>query len=401
MHVLIADKFPSAGITALLEAGCKVASNPDLKDDTLRKALADLRPQALVVRGTKVTAPMLEAGSLEVVVRAGAGVNTIDVAAASRLGIFVTNCPGKNAIAVAELAFGLLLALDRRIPDNVIDLRAGRWNKKEYSKANGLHGATLGLLGMGNIGQEMTHRARAFGMNIIAWSRSLTDEAALALGVERAATPIDVARRADAVSVHLALTPDTRGLVDQSFFLAMQPRSMFINTSRGEVVDEEALVRAMKEKGIRAGLDVFAQEPAGGDGEFRAPILDLPGLYGTHHIGASTEQAQAAIADETVRILRTYRESGKVLNCVNLAKRTPARCLLTVRHRDRVGVLAHVLEEIRAGEINVQEMENVVFEGAEAACARLRLDREPGQDLLERIRSGNNNVLALSVTGLE
>ena len=401
MHVLIADNFPSSGITLLRESGCQVASSPELKDDALLEALKKHRPQVLVVRSTKVTAPMLKTGSLELVIRAGAGYNTIDVATASKLGIFVANCAGKNSIAVAELTMGLLLSLDRSIPDNVIDLRAGRWNKKTYSKAAGIHGRTLGLIGLGNIGREVAARARAFGMRVVAWSRSLTDERAVELGVERADSPADVAREADAVSVHVAMTDDTQGLLDADFFRAMRPGAFFINTSRGGVLDQDALVAAMRDKGIRAALDVYAHEPAAGDQEFKDPIREMGELYGTHHIGASTDQSQAAIAVETVRIIQAYAASGRVLNCVNLETHSPARSLLTVRHRDRVGVLAHVLGEIRGAKINVQEMENVVFAGAEAACARLRLDREPDTQLLEKIRAGNKDILGLQLTGLD
>ncbi len=401
MHVLLADKFPADGIATLKEMGCKVTSDPQLKDDALAAALRQHQPDVLVVRSTKVTAPMLKGGSLALVVRAGAGYNTIDVAAASRLGIHVANCPGKNSVAVAELALGLLLSLDRRIPDNVADLRVGKWNKKEYSRAAGLMGRTLGVVGLGNIGREVVVRAQAFGMPVVAWSRSLTDERAAELDIERAGSPLEVARRADAVSVHLAQTPETRGIIDAEFFAAMKPGAFFINTSRGDIVDQDALAKAMEKKGIRAGLDVFAHEPAATDKEFGDPIAQLPGLYGTHHIGASTEQSQVAIAEETVHIIQVYAESGQVLHCVNLAQRTPARCLLTVRHRDRVGVLAHVLDELRSASINVQEMENVVFEGAEAACARLRIDQQPSAELQERIRTGNPDVLALSLTSLD
>ena len=193
MKVLIADKFEQSGIDGLKAAGCDVLYEPDLKDDALVEAIAKEKPDALIVRGTKVTEPMLEAGPLKLVVRAGAGYNTIDVAAASRRGIYVANCPGKNSIAVAELAFALMLALDRRVADNVIALRAGQWNKKEFSKARGLFGRTLGLVGVGKIGQEMIPRAKAFGMPVIAWSRSLTDERAEQLGVERKDSPLEVA----------------------------------------------------------------------------------------------------------------------------------------------------------------------------------------------------------------
>src|SRR6266550_2006987 len=213
MHVLIADKFEQSGRDGLQAIGCEISFQPDLKDDALVSAITEHQPDVLVVRGTKVTEPMLAAGPLKLIVRAGAGYNTIDVAAASRHGIYVSNCPGKNSIAVAELAFALMLALDRRIADNVIALRRGEWNKKEFSKARGLFGRTLGLVGVGQIGAEMIPRARAFGMPVVAWSRSLTPERAAALGVEYTSTPVEVAREADIVSVHVALNSDTKGFL--------------------------------------------------------------------------------------------------------------------------------------------------------------------------------------------
>src|SRR6059036_3500815 len=197
MLVLIADKFEESGRIGLRATGCEVLYQPDLKDDALVEAIAQKRPDVLVVRGTKVTEPMLAAGPLKLIVRAGAGYNTIDVAAASRRGIYVSNCPGKNSIAVAELTFALILALDRRIPDNVADLKAGRWNKAEYSKARGLFGRTLGLVGLGRIGQEVLTRARAFGMPVAAWSPSLTPERAESLGVQMKRSPEEAAAACD------------------------------------------------------------------------------------------------------------------------------------------------------------------------------------------------------------
>src|SRR5438046_584484 len=151
MKILVADKFEQSGIDGLKAAGCEVVYQPDLNGDALTQVVRETAADVLVVRGTTVTAPMLEAGALALVVRAGAGYNTIDVATASARGIYVSNCPGKNAIAVAELACALMLALDRRVPDNVADLRAGPWNKNAYSRARGPSGRTLGLLGYGNI----------------------------------------------------------------------------------------------------------------------------------------------------------------------------------------------------------------------------------------------------------
>ncbi|HMB80652.1 MAG TPA: 3-phosphoglycerate dehydrogenase, partial [Vicinamibacterales bacterium] len=316
MKVLVADKFEQSGIDGLKAAGCDVVYQPDLKDDALTLALKETAADVLVVRSTAVTGPMLESGSLSLVVRAGAGYNTIDVATASTRGIYVSNCPGRNAIAVAELAFALVLALDRRVPDNVADLRAGTWNKKEYSKARGLYGRTLGLLGYGNIGQEVAKRAHAFGMPIVVWSRRFaTGKDLIAnepIPMQLAASPAEVAERSDILSVHLALNADTRGLVNASVLDKLKPGSYFINTARAEVVDYPALEKAVRERGIRAGLDVFPAEPSGATGAFSDPIVTLPNVYGTHHIGASTDQAQEAIAAETVRIIALYKDTGKV-----------------------------------------------------------------------------------------
>ena len=416
MKVLVADKFEQSGLDGLEAAGCEVVYSPDLKDEALAQAIASTDAEVLVVRGTKVTAPMLDAGRLSLIVRAGAGYNTIDVAGASTRGIYVSNCPGKNAIAVAELAFALILALDRRVPDNVAELRAGRWNKKEYSKARGLYGRTLGLLGIGSIGQAMINRAAGFGMDVVAWSRRfdgeqrpVSDAEARALGIEQAAhavrvelapTPAAVAERADVLSLHVALGPETRNLVGTDLLARMKPGSILVNTARGEVVDHPALLAAARDKGLRVGLDVYPDEPSAPTAEYRHDLLALPGVYGTHHIGASTDQAQEAIAAETVRIVKTYKETGKVPNVVNLAKRTPATHMLVVRHRDRPGVLAHVFNHLRQANLNVQETENIVFEGAEAAVARINLDGAPSPALCERVKGENQDILDLHVVEL-
>jgi D-3-phosphoglycerate dehydrogenase / 2-oxoglutarate reductase len=400
MRILIADKFPESGQAELSQAGFELTYDPELKDASLTEAIGSTAADVLVVRSTKVTREMLEAGRLSLVVRAGAGYNTIDVKAASARGIYVANCPGKNSIAVAELAFGLILALDRRIAENVADLKAGRWNKKEYSKARGLFGRTLGLIGLGRIGQEMIPRARAFGLPVIAWSRSLTPERAEQLGVELKQSPEMVAASSDIVSVHVALKDDTRNLIDEKVFAAMRHGSFFINTSRAEVVDQAALERAVREQKIRAGLDVFAGEPAGGTGVVEDAIFKLDGVMGTHHIGASTDQAQQAIADETVRIIREYRMTGRPPNVVNLAKKSPATHMLVVRHFDRVGVLAAVFDQLKEAGINVQETENIVFEEAIAAVARIHLDQAPPDQTLEAIRSNSQDIVELSLLKL-
>jgi len=405
MKILIADKFEQSGVDGLKALGCEVVYEPNLKDEALTAAVRSTGAQVLVVRSTPVNAAMLDAGQLSLIVRAGAGVNTIDVAAASQRGIYVSNCPGKNAVAVAELAFALMLALDRRVPDNVSALRAGQWNKKEFSKAQGLFGRTLGLIGFGSIGQEVARRARAFGMPVVVWSRRFANadarrQAIEESGIEVVDGPEQVMARGDIVSVHLALTKETRGLVGASLLGHAKPGAMFINTARGEVVDYQALAEAIRDRGLRVGLDVFAHEPATAEGAMTDPILLLPNVIGTHHIGASTDQAQEAIAAETVRIVRTFVETGGVPNVVNLAKHTPATHMLVVRHRDKPGVLAHVFDRLRAANINVQETENIIFEGAHAAVARVNLDGEPPKTTLDQIQSGNPDVLDLQLIHL-
>lgn len=400
MKVLIADKFPESGVSALKDSGCEVIQDSELKDDLLVRAIADTGADVLVVRSTKVTGSMLEAGRLSLVVRAGAGYNTIDVHTASSRGIYVANCPGKNSIAVAELAFGLIIALDRRIPDNVKDLKEGRWNKKEYGKAKGLYGRTLGLIGLGRIGLEMVPRAQAFGMPIVAWSRSLTAGRAEELGVQMKGSPVEVAANCDVASIHLALKDETRRVIDEAFFQALRPRALFVNTSRSEVVDQAALERAVRSKNIRAALDVFDEEPSAGAGPLEADIFKLDGVIGTHHIGASTDQAQQAIADETVRIIQEYLRTGRAPNVVNLARKSPATHLLVVRHYDRVGVLADVFTKLKAAGINVQETENVVFEGALAAVARIHLDQAPPSAVIEAIGAASPDIIELSLVGI-
>jgi D-3-phosphoglycerate dehydrogenase len=401
MRVLIADKFERVGVDGLKEIGCDVVTRPDLKADDLPTAMREIDPRILIVRSTKVTAEALKSGAnLGLVIRAGAGIDNIDMTTASSLGVFVSNCPGKNSIAVAELILGLILSVDRRIPDQVRDLRAGSWNKSEYSKARGLHGRTLGIVGLGQIGREVAKRAKSFGMHVIAWSRNFTTADAEHLGIGYAQTPLEVARAGDVVSVNVAATAETKHLCNAEFFEAMKQGAYFINTARGSVVDEAALVQAIRAKGLRAGLDVFQNEPPGGVGDFGNPVVQEPGVYGTHHVGASTDQAQVAIAHEVLRIVGAFIRSGEVPNCVNRLAKSSASYVLAVRHHNRPGVLAHVFRVLAERSINVEEVENISYHGAVASLARIHLDSKPVEDDLQAIRSGNPHVISVELSGL-
>ncbi len=401
LKVLVAEKFEAVGVDGLKSLGCEVKVDTTLTADTLASAVSSFDPDVLIVRGMKVSAAVFEAGkAMSLVIRAGAGYDTIDVAAASTRGVFVANCPGKNAIAVAELVWGLILSCDRRIPDQTIDLRNGVWAKKEYSKAAGLYGRTLGIVGLGQIGKEVAERGKAFGMKVVAWSRSLTEQQADALDIGWCESIYNLAKMSDVVSVNCAATSDTKNLINEQFFNAMKTGAYFINTSRGSVVDSNAMANAIRTRNIRCGLDVFAKEPAGNDTSFADEIVKEQGVYGTHHIGASTDQAQNAIAREAVRIVAEYIATGRALNCVNRAASTPATCLLTVRHLNKPGVLAHVFYTLGQAGINVEEMENIIYDGAKAACARIQLDSPPTAEHVQTINT-NENVLSVSMTSIQ
>ncbi|MGD9127440.1 MAG: NAD(P)-dependent oxidoreductase, partial [Planctomycetia bacterium] len=390
MKVLIADKLSEKAVQALQALGLDVTMNPDLSADDLPGAINDT--SILVVRSTKVTADTLKNGKqLSLVIRAGAGVNTIDLATASALGVYVANCPGKNTAAVAELAIGHLIAADRRLCEATVALRNGQWKKKEFGKAAGLKGRTLGVLGLGNIGLATAERAKGLGMRVIAWSRSLTPLKAETLGIEYCESPEELAKQADAISVHMAMTPDTKHFVNKSFLSLLKPGTILINTSRGELVDSAALQEAIAEKGLRVGLDVFESEPTAGDAPFDQTELASI-VTATPHIGASTNQAAEAIADQTVKIVESFITTGKPLGTVNLCSKSPATSSLVVRHLNKVGVLAGVLTGLREEGINVEEVENTIFEGAKAACCSILLDQPPSDQFLTEIRSDPNII---------
>jgi D-3-phosphoglycerate dehydrogenase len=400
MRVLVADEFSPRHIGDLSGLGFDVDYAPGTSADDLSAGRAG-DAAVLVVRSTRVTREAIEgAARLSLIVRAGAGFDTIDVDAASERGILVSNCPGKNSAAVAELAMGLILALDRRIADATVDLRAGLWNKKEYANAGGLKGRTLGIVGLGRVGSEVARRARAFDMRVIAWSIPPHPDRAAALGVECCPTLNELVESADVISVHLPLTIETRRLFHADVFARMKRGAIFVNTSRGAIVDEGALAAAMRDTGVRVGLDVFASEPAEGVAVFRSGVTDGARFVGTPHIGASTEQAQDAIASETVRICAEYARTGSAPNAINVEEYAPAECRLIVRHFDRVGVLASVLGVLRAHGANVEEMTNRVLRGAKTAVATLRLSKMPGADVVNEIAALKDAVIAVEVKRL-
>jgi len=394
MKILIADQLSSKAIAALDKIGADITSNPNLKAEELSEAIDNAN--VLIVRSTKVSAETIEAGkSLELIIRAGAGVNNIDIEKASSSGVYVANCPGKNSDAVAELALGHIIACDRRIVDASIDLRSGNWKKKVYQNAAGLKGRTLGIIGLGSIGGALAKLAKGLGMNVIVWSRSLTPDKADKLNLVYCESIAEVAANADIVSVHLAMTPDTKQILNNQFFNKMKDGAIFVNTSRGEIVDTAALCKAIDEKALRVGLDVFENEPGSGIAKFdQTDLADL--ITCTPHIAASTNQASEAIADEVFRVVDSLFNTGKPINAVNSRNKTEDGTILMIRHYNRVGVLASVLDALRKAEINVEDMENNIFNGSAAAIASLKLDKAPSADVISEI-SSNEFIIQVNI----
>ena len=401
MRALFADVIDPSTADALADRGHECVSDPKLSADDLPGRIPGF--QALVVRSTKVTAATIEAaGALELIVRAGAGTNTIDVDAASEFGIYVTNVPGRNAIAVAELTMGLLLAIDRRIADNVADLRTGSWNKTAYSKADGLFGKVMGIVGLGEIGFAVAERAAAFGLQVRAIRKDRdeeTEEHIKALDIELVDSLEDLVATCDIVSIHVPATAETESMFDAGLLGRMKEGAILLNTSRGDIVDEAALLDAVETRGLRAGLDVYPGEPGSGATGWSSKLAMHPNVVGTHHIGASTAQAQRAVADGVVEIIDAFVR-GEILNCVNLAPTRLGTHTLHVRHFDRVGVLAGVFDILRRRDLNVEQMENRVFQGRNAAVATIDVVGDVGPDLIAALE-GLDDVIHVSAVPTE
>lgn len=402
MRILFADKLPDQTIHDLEAHGHECTMEPGLGADDLPAQIGGY--DALVVRSTKVPRAVFEASDrLVLVIRAGAGTNTIDTDAAAERAVFVCNVPGRNAAAVAELTMGLLLSVDRRIADNVADLRDGRWDKKTYGKAEGLLGSTMGILGLGSIGFLVAERAVAFGIRVQSVDRPGRSAEAVTraeeLGITMCDSVEELVASSDIVSLHVPASSQTKHLVDEAFLARMRPGAILINTSRGDVVDEDALLQALDEGRVRAGLDVFDGEPGSGQAEWDSPLAKHPGVVATHHIGASTSQAQRAIAQGVTEIVDAFM-TGDARHCVNLDPDRLGSIQLTVRHLDRVGVLAQVLTTLRTAHLNVQHMVNRVFRGGEAAVAFIDVEGHATDEMLDALRAVPH-VLGVSVVTLD
>ncbi len=316
MKIIVCDPVSPKGI-ALLE------QRPEFQVVVLPKRLteAELLPvvadaTALVVRSeTKVTRKVIEAAKqLRVVGRAGVGVDNVDVEAATQHGIVVMNTPGGNTVTTAELSFALLLALARKVPQAHASMTAGKWDRKLFQGLE-LAGKTLGVLGMGRIGTEVAKRAKAFGMNVIAYDPYLTEDRAKAIGAEFADSVDDLYRAADFITIHMPVTPETKHMLNAAAFARMKPGVRLVNCARGEIIVEADLIAALESGKVgSAALDVYAVEPLPADHPYRRQ----PNLILTPHLGASTGEAQEKCGIEVAEVIAGYLLTGEVRNAVNL-----------------------------------------------------------------------------------
>lgn len=399
MRVLVAGRLPKNSLEEIQSLGVELVYEPSLPPSELGGALSGVN--VLVVRGLLVDAAAIAAGdALNLIIRAGSGTGSIDVSAASARGIYVANTPGRNASAVAELTMTLIGCLDRRIPDALASLRAGAWDKEDFAQAKGLRGRRLGIAGLGYVGRYVAGLAKAYGMCVHAWSRSLTPARAAELGVGLCPSLVALASLSDVFSVHLDATERTRGMIDSRVLEALPAGAIFINTAGSSLVDYQALVDVAQRKKLRLGLDVLPDEPLLRNSSYVHPIVGMPWVCATPHIGASTDEAQDAIANETVHVLRSFLTKGEVPNVVNISATSWARYQLVVRHIEKTGALAHVLTVLKRHGIHVQELDNTVFEGGKAACAKIRVESRPSDGCLSEIMAFSSEILHVDLVSL-
>jgi D-3-phosphoglycerate dehydrogenase len=373
MRVLIADLFSLSHIESLKAQGFEILYNDKLNGESLQAALSNFDPHVLVVRSTKVQSNhFLVAKSLEAVIRAGSGYDTIDKSFANSRGVFVANCPGKNAVAVAELTFGLILAIDRRLISNDIDLKQKKWNKGEFSSCKGLKGRTLGIIGYGNIGHEMATRALAFDMNVLVFSRTKPNPQDSRVKVAESLD--ELLATSDIVTLHLPPTSATKEMVNVDFLKKMKKDAVLINTSRGSLVVEKHLINHLNENPeFYCGTDVFLNEPAEKKGGFTNELGLHPQVIGTHHIGASTKQAEDAIGQEAYRMLIEYQKTGVMPNCVNMGSGLKTN-VLTMKYTNTTGFHDELNSLFLKLKIKSLESKTEVFEGGNTGLCVMKME---------------------------
>lgn len=373
MKIVVADAFSPNGIEEMKKMGHEVHYEPKCTGDDFVKVMSEVKPVVLIVRSKKVTSKEIDADpKLEMVIRAGAGFDTIDVKHCSEKGIYVCNCPGKNSIAVAELTMGLMIAIDRRIADGNQLLKEGKWAKAMFANCLGLKGRTVGLLGIGNVGKEVAKRCLAFDMKVLAWDVYLSKETIESMGATKVETVEELAKKSDILSIHVPAVKETIGIINKKFLSLLKPNAVIINAARGNLVVEEDVIEHLDNtKDFWYGADVFMNEPAQKQAPFDSKLAKHPKVVGSHHVGASTLEAETAIGIEAVRMVKEYGASKKVNNCVNLATDIKDTHSISVKYANKVGALASILAVLDKQGLRIEELKNEVFKNRMACVSEI------------------------------
>jgi D-3-phosphoglycerate dehydrogenase len=290
------------------------------------------------------------------------------------------------------------LACDRDLVNAAQRARVGQ-QSEDGREAPGLSGRTLGVIGLGQVGQEVARRGIAFGMHVVAWSQHITEARCNALGIDYCANLVNLAKLSDVVSVSVTGNEESEGLLGDKFFQALRTGSTIVNTSLGSVVNERALLNACRTKGIRAGLDLHSTDGLSHPGSPTSELRAEPSVIATLDAGAHTVQARESIDHDVVRIVRQWLEQGTVASCMNRASVSSAKTLIHVRHLNRPGVLVGIFDVLGQASINVEEMENVICEGNHAAIARIHLNELPTERTMRQIREAPH-VLGVHVQSI-
>ncbi|GEM_PF-614538 len=400
MKTLVGCKLPDSALDELRSLGTELIYQPDLTTAQLEKLIGDVA--ILVVCRTRVSREAISAGrSLQLIVRAGTNTANIAIEEASAAGIFVCNCPDKDAAAVAELMLGFLIALDRRLPQlaGVFD-RGAVGGPACGGDARGLAGRTLGLLGFGAAQRELARRAQACHVDVLVWAADLSQDAASRHGVRACSWPRELARQSDMIAAHVPRQEADGMLVDAEFLENMRPGAYLVFAGHPAGLDTNALAEIAPRRKLRVACDLSAPQLTGSDtGRFKNRLGELPDVLATFGLADRTQQAWEATAAEVVRVVREFLVAGTVRNCVNLLESSPATWQLLLRLRDTVGVMAAIMDHIRADGINAQEIQARVFAGAKAAWCVIALDERPSAEGLDAIRK-LDGVLHLELRAL-
>lgn len=386
MKILVACNLPEWALSELRSLATEVVHQPQITTEQMERLIGDVA--ILVVSRARVSPEVIKAGkSLQMILRAGTNTANIAIDEASAAGVFVTNCPYQDATAVAELIFGLLLTLDRRVFEHAAALQQGVLEEPNFADALGLAGSTLGLLGYGPVEREIVKRARAFEMKLLAWSATPTPEFAVAGDVGFCSRPRELARQSHMIAVYAPPKDTNEILLDGEFLRNMRDGAYLVYVGHPAALDQATLLEVAQERNLRVAYDLSGPQLPGSDtGRFRSRLQALPGVIGTHHLADRTQQAHEATSREAVRVIRAFLVGGEIVNCVNLLEHSPATWQLVLRLRDTVGVLASVVDHIRADGVNIEEVTSRVFGGARAACCLVALDERPSREALDAIR---------------